>query len=237
MGVRCPACALPVAAENVDLASGWAKCVECQEVFTFRSAAAPKPPVPAQVPMPAKFEVREEEGRLVVSWKWFSPVHLFMIVFAVFWWGFLFVWYGALVVAAVSVQGGWVAAIFMGVAGLPFVAAGIGIVYFALAGYRNRTFVTVSRDRLEIRHRPMRWFGEKTLATRDLAQIYCERNEHRGKHGTHASYSIHALSPERRKLEILKGLESPEQARFLEDRIERFLGIADLPVQGELPKG
>lgn len=230
MELHCPACALAVPAADIDLPSGWAKCRECQNVFSFR--ASPKAPA---VPLPQKFEVTETPDRFVVSWKWFGVVYVILIPFSVIWWTILLVWYGAAVGISLS-QGSWGIAVFFGIFGLPFVAAGLAMGYLCLAGFLNRTTIAVSRDRIEIAHRPLRWFGAKTLATRDVAQLYCERVEYRGKRGVSRSYRVNVVTPDGRKVELIQGLEGEDQARFLENRIERFLGIADTPVSGELPK-
>lgn len=237
MELRCPACATLIVAEDVDLASGWAKCRECNDVFSFRKPGAPKTPVRADVPMPEKFEMTEQDGRLVIRWKWFSAVHLFLIFFSIAWWTFLILWYGGLI-SAVALSGGegMIPAVVMGVFGLPFLAAGVFLVYFALAGLLNRTFVTVSRDRIEVRHRPLRWKGERTLSVADCAQLYCERHEHRGKNGVSHTYSVNVVTPDRRKIELVKSLSGQDQARFLEYKIETVLGIADERVEGEIPR-
>ena len=116
------------------------------------------------------------------------------------------------------------------------VAIGVALTYYTLAGFYNRTLISVGRGTLGIEHRPILWFGNRTLQASEISQLYTEQITTRGKNGPRISYQLSAVSQDSRKIKLLTGLESPDSARFIERQVEDWLGIRDKRVEGELPK-
>lgn len=56
----------------------------------------------------------------------------------------------------------------------------------------------------------------------------------RSRSGGSATYEIHAITHSGRTIKPVSGLESSEQALFIEQEIEKHLNIKDTPVKGEL---
>ena len=95
-----------IVAVDVDLGKQLAKCQVCQNIFSFAQVAEEEQRtkrVPAGgpaarqptllLPRPAKMHVDEFAGTWAVSWRWFTPVYLFLFFFCCIWDGFLVVWY------------------------------------------------------------------------------------------------------------------------------------------------
>jgi hypothetical protein len=116
------------------------------------------------------------------------------------------------------------------------VAIGVSLTYYTLAGFYNRTFISVGRGSLRIEHRPIPWFGNRTLQASEIAQLYTEQITTSGKNGPRISYQLNAVSQENRKIKLLTGMDSPDSARFIERQVEDWLGIRDRRVEGEMPK-
>jgi len=211
-----------IPAPDVDLASGWSKCRECNDVFSFRTTRQPRT---KEIPLPAPkgVHVEESSARLAFSRRWFSFIHVFLIVFCVIWWGFLFVWYGI---------GFALGNVIMLLFPILHVAAGIGLGYYTLAGLLNHTTVVVTQGKMTIAHSPLPWPGNRTIPTGHLRQLYCRRHEHHGENGVSHSYSVDAITTAGTKLKLLSGLGEAEDALFFEKKIERYLGIPDEPVPG-----
>jgi hypothetical protein len=88
MKIICPSCRVPVAAEDVALDTGLAKCRTCNNVFRF--ADDPALAVPAVRPRPLvgrppNVVASETNGELTVKYRWFSPKYIFMAFFCLFW--------------------------------------------------------------------------------------------------------------------------------------------------------
>jgi hypothetical protein len=118
---------------------------------------------------------------------------------------------------------------------LIFVVVGIGASYYALAGWFNRTHILVSHGEIVVRIRPLPFFGNKTLSAPDIKQLYAkEKISSSGEGGRRVTYEVHAITHSERNVKLVRGLNSREQALYIEQEIEKYLGIQDAPVRGEL---
>lgn len=229
--VACPSCGTLLGPRDVSLDTLAGRCPGCQALVDLRGAVPP--PAAAvddvlPVPLPRGVHLEDRGRDMVIVRRWYSPVYIFLAFFAVMWNAFLVVWY---------------AAAFAGDAPLLFklfpllhVAAGIGISYATLAGFLNRTTITVERDHLTVRHAPVPWSGNLDVSTLSLEQLYCTEKVHRGRNGTTVRYGVEAVLKDGRNLKVVTGLDDREQALFIEERMERHLGIPDRRVRSEMPR-
>jgi hypothetical protein len=109
-----------------------------------------------------------------------------------------------------------------------------------LCGFVNRWEVRVTSDRLSVVHRPLPWPGSAELASPDIEQLYCAHKVTQTKRSggavTYHSYEIRAITKDGRQLKLIGKLQEASQARFVEQQVERFLGIEDRHVPGEFQK-
>jgi hypothetical protein len=229
MQLSCPACGTDIRADDVSLENLVAKCASCDEVFGFDDRVdrprKAKPKGSSPIPLPKGIRVREGVGGLRITRRWFTPGILFLLFFCVFWDGFLVFWY----TAAFTQNAPLIMVLFP----LIHVAVGVGLTWFALAWLLNRTVIRVDYDRLTVRHGPIPWPGRRTLRAHEISQLYCEEQQKRDRQGdVSRQFRLKAITLEGAKIELL-ALDTLEQARFMEQEIERFLGIEDRPVKGE----
>ncbi len=166
-----------------------------------------------------------EGGALVLSWSWRGTPLVFLVPFALFWNGFMVVWY------AIALAEGEV---LMALFGVLHLLVGVGLGYGALAALVNHTYVVISPRRLEVRHGPLRWRGARSLATEDIRQLYVRRRVHRGKDSTSTHYDVIAMLGERdgyTEEEVLLSDVGEARALWVEWRIEEALGIEDEEVE------
>ncbi len=234
MRLDCPSCQTPLRANDVRLDLALATCHACGEVhdLSARTAspsarASPQKAPRPRIKLPKRFQLDTSDGSARISWRWLSPKYLFMALFCLGWDGFLVIWYGI----AFRMKE---APIVMLVFPLLHVAIGVGLTYSTLAGFLNRTRLEVSRDLLTIRHGPLPWGGNHTLRGRQLKQLYVEESVRTNKGNTQVSYHVMALDREGNKVKLLSGLEDKDHALFLEQELERHLGIEDAPVRGAI---
>ena len=233
MKINCPNCGHIIPSEDIDLSTKLAKCEMCHNVFDFtgflggESGDSAKSGPRMAIGLPDRFTLeREATGGLLITRRWFSPVFIFLAFFTVFWNGFMVVWF----TIAIS-QGETLMALFGSIHG----AVGIGLVYFTLAGFVNRTEIRVDYRALTVRHRPLPVFSNRDIPASDLKQLYSkERIRTRSKGGNHHSFEVHALTHSGRNIRLLSGLPNSEQALFVEQELEKYLRIEDRPVKGEI---
>jgi hypothetical protein len=232
MRLQCGSCAAALAEKDVDGARGLARCSFCGTLTDVGRWAAPGSREEvfrerAEVPMPAGFSVSRNPGLVIVR-RWFSWKFLPLAFFCVVWDGFLLFWYGAASVGK--------APIVFFLFPLIHVAVGLGLTYFTAAGFLNSTKVGASNGRLVVRHGPLPWPGNLDLPATVVKQLFTTEKVTSGKNGPSRTYEVGYVGAGGEKKALLKGLEEPEQALFVEQRLERHLRIADQPVPGEVSR-
>ena len=229
MDIHCKRCNEPIPAENVHLDNHMAKCSNCNAVFDFRDQVtrldAHKR---STLETPKGIELQTTMDGLQIVRKWFSKKVIGLLIFCLFWDGFMVVWFGI----AIS-QKQWAMAAFGSIHG----AVGLGLSYLCLAGFVNRTYIEITFRELSIRHRPLPWLGKKRISLGDIKQLFTKEKIHRNKNSTSYTYEVHFKDLKGNETKLLSGLEKPNQALYIEQEIESTLGIEDAPIQGELPRG
>ena len=111
------------------------------------------------------------------------------------------------------------------------VAVGIGVTYGLLARMVNRTTLRVDPMRIEVHHGPLFWPGPAVTPTQTVDQLYVVQGV-KGKEGA-TGYSLVARLQNRTSVELVKGVPTDLQARYIEQRLESWMGIDDVAVEGE----
>jgi hypothetical protein len=177
--------------------------------------------------LPAKFAFHDRGSYIEIIRRWFGPHIIFLTAFVIFWDGFLVFWY-CMAVKSQSLM----PLIFP----LLHVAVGIGLTYYVIAGYLNKTFIKADYMNISIRHRPVPFFGNKTIKSSDVRQLYSKERISHSRSGTSVSFQVQALTHSGKTVKLLSGLETSEQALYIEQQIERFLNIEDKAVRGEISR-
>jgi len=222
MKIDCPSCRVPVAAGDVNLATGFAKCRTCNSVFRFEAPRAR--PLAGK---PQNLVMQQANGEMVVQFRWFSWKYLFLAFFCVMWFGFLAFWY----LLALNVGSR-----MMLLLPLLHVAVGLFLAYSTVAGFINTTTLRIAGGRLSVRHQPLPWPGAVNLSTADVQQLYCEEKIVQIKGGTRRVYSLSALLRDGKRKKVVRDVDSPDLPIFLEQHAEAWMKIADAPVAGELAR-
>ena len=223
--VQCPSCGFQLQAGDMNLETMAARCRVCQSLIDLRPEAAPAPVEPLPVPLPERVTVSSAGGELVIERRWFAWTAIFMVFFCVIWFGFLGFWY------AIAFTTGLLA---LKLVPLLHVAVGLFLLYTTIATLLNRTRITVGRGSLTVRHGPVPWPGRRTLATETLEQLYCEEHVNRSRNGVNVTYSVRARGKDGRLVKLATGLPERDQALYIEQQIERHLGIVNRPVSSEV---
>lgn len=234
MLLSCKACDAPLKADNINVQHGIATCNYCSAVMRFAElqtdapAAEPTPIDRADVPMPSGITVEDWGGRLQIVRRWFTPVAFFLLFFCIAWDAFLIFWYSM----AFGGNAPWIMKVFP----IAHVAVGVGLTYFTIALFVNKTQIAVEAGQLGIRHGPLPWPGSGSYDTTDIEQFYCKQRVRHGKNSSQTTYELHAVVGDGQKKKLLSGLHETDQALYIEQQLEDHLGIEDRPVGGELPR-
>ncbi|HEX8671562.1 MAG TPA: hypothetical protein VF710_06725 [Longimicrobium sp.] len=242
--LKCPTCGAQIQAADMNLSTMYARCGECQSLVNLEAAPsaapasrdstegavlmqdgslAPAPPLP--VPLPERLTVHTAGGGLRIERRWYAWTAIFLVFFCVVWFGFLAFWY-----LMAFTTGAWVLMLFP----LLHVAVGLFLAYFTAALFVNTTEIVVADGVLTVRHGPLPWMGNRQIATDTLEQLYCEEHVSRGRNGTTITYSVRARGKDGRMVKLVTGLPERDQAMYIEQEVERHLGIADRHVSGQV---
>lgn len=236
MDLSCPHCGRAYPTADISLELGVALCRSCDvatDLHTLRAtapvppsvlspAALFEPPALAQArPVSISEEVRGPD--LELSYRWFSPIAFFLIFFLVAWDSFLVFWYAS-AVGIGSFTGGGGFGLFAGLFALPHTAVGIGLTYFTLALFVNRTIVRVGSGRVAVHHGPLPWRGNQELSTQGVRGLRVIEQVTTSNRNRTITWDVH-LVQDGVSVPLLTGLDEQEKARWLAGRIGRELGV------------
>lgn len=180
-----------------------------------------------KLPRPREITLEKSYGRLEISWRWFSWKYIPLAFFCVAWDSFLCFWYSM----AIGMPGvPWIMIVFP----IGHLAVGVGLTYYTLAGFFNRSKLLVNQGVFSVRHDPLPWWGELNVPISEIDQLYC-KEKHSSKNNS-STYQLSVILKDERKKDLLSNLDSPEIGFYIEGQIENWLHIPDQPVRGEIPR-
>jgi hypothetical protein len=230
--LKCANCAAPLRSEDWNVAAGILKCSHCGVLSTIPARAAAEAGVDAfrprsEVPLPPSITCEETPLGLEIKRRWFSGVVFFLLPFCVVWNGFLVFWYSM----ALRGPKAPTAMLFFP---LIHVAVGVGLGYVVLSLLLNKTTIAASSGRLSVKHGPVPWWGNVDLDSSDITQFFCKEKIHRSKNGPQYQYEIWAVQRDSTSKKVVGSGLDMDQALYIEQRLEKALGIQDRAVPGEL---
>jgi hypothetical protein len=174
-----------------------------------------------------RLDLSRTNYELAISYRWRNPVAYFLIFFCLFWDGFLVMWYGI----GLTVGSGMPAVFFL--FPLIHVAVGVGLTYYTICLFVNKTLIRADQRTLSVKHVPLPWpRGNKEIPVRNIEQLFVE--EKTGNKG-HKYHILSAQLKEGKTITLLPNVSAtPEELLHLERSIEDYLGIPDQPVRGEM---
>lgn len=177
--------------------------------------------------LPDNMQFFHRGTHIIITRKWMQTKIIFMTLFLVFWFSYIANWVNHIPENSPLPQ-----KLFP----LIFIFAGLAAGYYTLAGWLNKTRIRVGEGKLLIRHGPVPWTGNVTRNCNDIKQLYVTERLITSRNGNSLSYELHAITHNNKNLLLLGGIPKSEQALFMEEKIEQFLKIRDIPVKGEFGK-
>lgn len=111
------------------------------------------------------------------------------------------------------------------------------VMYYCLTRLLNTTKLYVNHDRISIKHGPLPLVRDVIIKRGDLAQLYVAKQRKAHRYYLYSTtYQVNAILKNNEVITLLNGIYQPDQGRFIERKIEHFLGITDVDVDGEIDK-
>jgi len=86
---------------------------------------------------------------------------------------------------------------------------------------------------VRVRHFPLPYPGGLFVPAGEIAQLYVKETHHVSRNGETLSYEVGMMMRDSSRRVLVKNLPNSQQARFIEQEIEKYLHIQDAPVSGE----
>lgn len=222
--MKCRNCGSPLKPEDISAQLAAARCHHCNSLFALPVASGGRVIPRPEVALPRGMKIEERMDGLYIIRRWLDARAWATLFFAVVWNGFMIAW------NAISLsQGIWIMSVF----GLLHTAVGLFLIYSVLGMFLNSTTVKAGYGEIETRIGPIPWKGNKTLPRHDIEQLYCTEKVSRSKNGSSLAYNVEAVLKGNRRETLVHDLTHHDQALYIEQQLERHLGIADVPVAGE----
>ncbi len=219
--LTCKSCGAPLGAEAISERLAVVRCNHCGCVFALETAPAAEhvDPPRREVPLPKNMEMFDSGNGLVIRRKWPVAQGLALSGFCVVWLAVCTTIFSGFRETA----GGGIFSLFA----LIFFGAGAVMGYTGLAMVLNTSTVRVEGQSVTIRHGPLPLRFGAELACPEIEQVYCCRKLTHHENSTRESFQVIALMRSGASRKLLADLDQAEQAIFVEQQIETFLGIRD----------
>lgn len=218
--ICCPSCNSEIAAANLNINDKIGKCDGCNAVFPFTQELqlfnTTTQKVKQEILRPEGIEMFYYKDELDISFNqpdsWAEWLFYLIIPFIV-----------VPPSMGMAESGAGAAAMI-----LPALAFFIAMVYF-FRSKKHKVFVTIDKQYLNIAWRPTKLIKDKKYAVRDINQLYVKKRKDT------SSWNVWMIVDKGKGQEHVKltSLKSISKAKFLEQEIERQLGIQDVVVPEE----
>lgn len=227
--LNCPNCHHLIHSDDINIDKTLAKCRKCHHVFDFSEHLGPPARHRAPVLLPPGFEAFHTLSALNIEIKWRHTTKGmgFFIFFTLLWNGIL-----SIFILTALISGAYEILIFTGL----HLLVGVGLLYYVIAVFINKTYVWVSRREINIEHRPLRlpFYPNRTISASDLEQLFIRKYVSSRTNGRpNYAFSVEARLKNGQDVSLVKRLGNADQAAYLEQQIEKFLNIDDKPIMEE----
>ncbi len=174
------------------------------------------------VPIPENTIIETQEDHITIKIPWYKHIAWFLLFFAIFWDGVMFI-------ALSSAPAGVI--LFM----MLHLGVGIAITWYMICLFLNQTSVIINRDGFSITTSPLFFpgFGDVTVHREDFTQIYVKEKVRNNRRSTSVTFTLSLLDKEGRTRSLPFSCDDPEQALFIKDKIETYMDIKRMEVEGE----
>jgi hypothetical protein len=171
--IACPNCGEIVPASDINIMALMAKCVGCDHVFSISPQSARSEQMETAPSRPSGITHETGfSGELILKRSWFHVALFGLLFFCIAWDAFLIFWYSIALFGPAKQGNGF--DLMMVVFPIGHVAVGVGLTYYVVAGFLNKTKVMVDFENLTVSHGPIPWRGNQSLRREDVKEIELE---------------------------------------------------------------
>ncbi len=232
--LQCPNCQTAIRSEDMNIEKLIAKCPHCHTVFDFEEQVrqSERQHRRGEVALPPGMEAVSYLSELDIEINWRKTSNgSFFIFFTIFW--------NAIVIPFAIfaiLSGNWMMLVFLSV----HLAIGLSFLYATLATFFNTTYIIVNSRAISVEHKPLKmpFYPDRIMSVSDVDQLFIDKYVESKTNGRpNYAYGVYAHLQNKTPVKLIRGLKNPDQARYIEQEIERFLKLEDKAVEGEWVEG
>lgn len=220
--IGCPSCEADVPADNININDKIAKCSNCHVVFPFEAEIShltqSQPKIKQEVLRPEGIDMFYYKDELDITIKQPLLVTEGMIAGFVPVFAFMFI--------AIYFSKGTIPLAFPLVTSLISIAAWINL----FARRNHKIHIAMDDRHLSIIRRPKKFIKDQHYRINDIDQVYIK-----GPTGMTSLYMIVNGNKGQKHVKLISNIDSISKARFIEQEVERHLGIPDRSIPEENP--
>jgi hypothetical protein len=245
--LNCPNCDYAVPSEHINIDRMVAVCPTCDTIFRFGGGGDEMTAIPitdtsagasqsSRIAKPkgkrkarklrssSRIKVYDDTvtGGIEIHQRHWNSGAIFLTFFVIFWDGFLIMWY-----TIAFRTGEWVMAAFASIHAL----VGVVLTYWLLSSYLNKTRIAITSEQVKVTTSPVFVHAPRTFDSESIDQVYVRRTNYQVNGSYHYEVMVSLFGEGNRKLS--GGFQEYEDAAYIEQEVEAYLGIEDHPVTGE----
>jgi len=205
-----------------------AKCHSCHTLFSFEAQVQQAMRQRTEVLLPPGIEAASYLSQLDIQINWRKTSNSgFFTFFTIFCNAVLI----PFVVVALT-QGEWIILLFISL----HLIIGLSLLYYTLSIFFNTTFIIVNSREISISHKPLKmpFYKDRNVTVDRVAQLFIDKYvESRTNGRPNYAFGVYAHLKNGNHIKLIRGLKNHDQARYIEQEVERFLNLEDKAVEGE----
>ncbi len=227
--LTCPTCGAPGQAEDIHPDLQYVMCAYCGKAFGPGATRAAQEPVRKPLNLPKGIQMNIDASGLTLRYRWFKPKILLLILLTtIFALPLIFFIGMSLYELSLGINPfeditPLEASVLIIIGGAYLLAVSL-LANTVLVGLFNTTIIHITREQMTIRDTPVPQLRNRTIEAKSLEQIYVKTRSY-GDRGE--LYTVRARLDDGSDFCLLSGFETPDVALYIEQEIERYLGIQD----------
>lgn len=218
--VVCPSCGNPGKADDININDKIAKCGQCNVVYSFQPNISNflfTPPPKQELLRPEGIEVYHFKGELDITME--QPISLWDAILAPL------LFFFAFMITAAYLKKGEISGLFPA---LFWIATAIPT-FNLLNRKRHKIYITADDRHLSIIRKPKRFKKDQHFAVSEIDQLFV-----RTKDGLFDLMLVVNTPSGARQIPLIRRFHGISKARYLEQELERYLGITDRSIPEEV---
>jgi hypothetical protein len=180
-----------------------------------------------QIRMPRNMHLAERQNSLEFEYSWFKVKYLMTCILTP-------------VFAYFLINSGYISGnlSLLTIPVILILVLAFSVLYYSVIRLVNTTKIHVTNNHIAVAHGPLPYFRNLYLKKEEVTQLYVTKYRKSHRYYLYSTaYQINVILKNQRVVTLVRGLQTLEQGRFIEQKIEDFFNITDIPVKGEEKKG